>query len=156
MQGGRVHQVASPTEIYSRPATLFVGSFVGTMNVFDRVPVGPGGEVTIGSEKRTVPALAGRSLVTLAVRPEDVAPSFPDANSPAAIKLDGAVDKVTYAGREAFYRWSDVTGVRLLLHVFRPDAGKLAAVGERLSVEIPLARLHAFEPADGRRIGLTQ
>ena len=49
MQGGRVHQVAAPLEVYSRPATLFVASFVGSMNVFERLPVGPGGEVTIGA-----------------------------------------------------------------------------------------------------------
>ena len=42
MQGGRVHQVAPPHEVYGRPATLFVASFVGTMNVFERVPVGTG------------------------------------------------------------------------------------------------------------------
>jgi iron(III) transport system ATP-binding protein len=154
MQGGRVHQVAPPNEIYSRPATLFVGSFVGTMNVFERVPVGAGGEVAIGAAACTLPALAGRSLVTLAVRPEDVAPSSPDARSPAVITLDGAVEKVTYAGREAFYRWTNGAGIRLLMHVFRPDAEKLAAVGERLSIAIPRARLHAFDPGDGRRIGL--
>ena len=33
MQGGRVHQVGTPWEVYARPATLFVASFVGAMNV---------------------------------------------------------------------------------------------------------------------------
>ena len=61
---------------------------------------------------------------------------------------------MTYAGREAFYRWTDGASVRLLAHVFRPDTGKLAAVGERLRIEIPLSRLHAFDPVDGRRIEL--
>jgi hypothetical protein len=66
------------------------------MNVFERVPVGPGGEVTIGTAKCTLPALAGRSLVTLAVRPEDVAP-VPASNSARSIRLDGVIEKVTYA-----------------------------------------------------------
>src|SRR4029079_15208254 len=43
MQSGRVHQVASPRAIYTRPATLFVGSFVGAMNVFADLPVGGDG-----------------------------------------------------------------------------------------------------------------
>ena len=55
MQGGRVHQVAPPTQVYGHPATLFVASFVGTMNVFDRLPVGPGGEVTIGTGRTRCP-----------------------------------------------------------------------------------------------------
>ena len=72
MQGGRVHQVANPQEVYGRPATLFVAGFVGSMNVFAGVDVGPGGGIAIGSSARSLPVLAGRSKVTLAVRPEDV------------------------------------------------------------------------------------
>src|ERR1700674_1675204 len=33
MNRGRVEQVASPTEIYDHPATLFVNQFVGTANL---------------------------------------------------------------------------------------------------------------------------
>jgi spermidine/putrescine transport system ATP-binding protein len=32
MKGGRVHQIGTPDEIYSRPATAFVASFIGEMN----------------------------------------------------------------------------------------------------------------------------
>ena len=32
MKGGRVHQIGAPDEIYSRPATAFVASFIGEMN----------------------------------------------------------------------------------------------------------------------------
>jgi iron(III) transport system ATP-binding protein len=152
MQGGRVHQVAAPLEVYSRPATLFVASFVGSMNVFERLPVGPGGEVTIGGATRMLPALTGRAQVTLAMRPEDVILSSTGDDAGEAIPLDGAVDKVTYAGREAFYRLTCAEGLRILAHVSRPDQGRLAAVGERLAMALPLARLHAFDPADGRRV----
>jgi len=155
MQGGRVHQVAPPHEVYGRPATLFVASFVGTMNVFDGLRVGPGGEVTIGTATRMLPALAGRSQVTLALRPEDVVQSERGADAPTAITLEGTVEKVTYAGREAFYRWGGAGSLRMLVHISRPDTGRLAAVGERLRVELPLARLQAFDPEDGRRIEIS-
>jgi iron(III) transport system ATP-binding protein len=154
MQGGRVHQVAAPHEIYRRPATLFVASFVGTMNVFADLPVGPAGEVGIGATAVELPGLVGRSRVTLAVRPEDTILSGSRGASQDAIAIDGAVDKVTYAGREAFYRLTGEGTFRILAHVYRPDAEPLAAIGERISVELPLARLHAFDPADGRRIEL--
>jgi iron(III) transport system ATP-binding protein len=152
MQGGRVHQVAAPLQVYSRPATLFVASFVGSMNVFERVPVGRGGEVTIGAATHALPALAGRAEITLAMRPEDVILSAGEKDAGEGIPLDGAVDKVTYAGREAFYRLTCADGVRILAHVSRPDQGRLAAVGERLALALPLVRLHAFDPADGRRV----
>jgi putative spermidine/putrescine transport system ATP-binding protein len=152
MQGGRVHQVAAPLQVYSRPATLFVASFVGSMNVFERLPVGRGGEVTIGAVTHALPGLAGRAEITLAMRPEDVILSGAGEDAGEAIPLGGAVDKVTYAGREAFYRLTCADGVRILAHVSRPDQGRLAAVGERLAMALPLARLHAFDPADGRRV----
>jgi ABC-type Fe3+/spermidine/putrescine transport system ATPase subunit len=154
MHRGRVHQVASPHDIYGRPATLFVGSFVGSMNVFERVPVAADGAISIGAARCKLPALAGLAEVTLGVRPEDVAPAGQHMDPSAKIALEGTVEKVTYAGREAFYRWTDGAGIRLLVHVFRPDTGTLATTGDRLPIEIPLTRLHAFDAAGGRRIEL--
>jgi len=46
MNGGRVQQFATPSEIYSRPANVFVASFIGSvpMNVLPaRLEAGPGG-----------------------------------------------------------------------------------------------------------------
>ena len=154
MQSGRVHQIAGPLEIYSRPATLFVASFVGAMNVMPELPVGAGGEVRIGAARQRIPALAGRSRVTLAIRPEDVVWRDRQPGAGVAISLDGVVDKVTFAGREAFYRLHGEGNMRLLAHVYRPDQGRLESVGARLQLELPLKHLHAFEPADGRRIEL--
>ena len=154
MQGGRVHQVAPPHEIYGRPATLFVAAFVGSMNVFGPLPVGPGGEFTIDTVTASLPALAGRSEVTLAVRPEDVVVSRPAQTPDDAIRIDGTVHKVTYAGREALYRLHSAGGLPIVAHVNRPDPGQLAVVGAQLAVEFPLARLHAFDPIDGTRIEL--
>ena len=154
MQGGRIHQVAAPHEIYGRPATLFVASFVGSMNTFGPLPVGSGGEVAIGDGTRTLPALAGRSEVTFAVRPEDVAVSGPGQSPDDAIRIEGTVRKVTYAGREALYRLQGASGFSIVAQVNRPDPAQLAAIDERLVVEFPLARLHAFDPADGQRIEL--
>ena len=60
MQGGRVHQVGTPWEVYARPATLFVAAFVGAMNVIADLPVGAGGALVVrrGATSR---ACAGRS-----------------------------------------------------------------------------------------------
>ncbi len=152
MQGGRVHQVAPPLAVYGQPATLFVGSFVGTMNVFARLAVAAGGAVTIGGSTHVLPMLAGRAEVSLGIRPEDVA--MPGAGAEPAFAIDAVVDKVTYAGREAFCRLNVGDAEPVLAHLYRPDPVHLPAIGDRLRVGLPLTRLHAFDPRDGKRIAL--
>jgi iron(III) transport system ATP-binding protein len=152
MQGGQVHQVGTPWDVYAEPATLFVASFVGTMNVIADLPVGAGGTLTLGAAPRQVPALAGRDRVTLAIRLEDMT-VVESSDAPAdALVLDGAIDKVTYAGREAFYRVRLDGGAQIAAHVHRPGRRALEQPGARLRLTLPLRRLHWFDPATGRRI----
>jgi putative spermidine/putrescine transport system ATP-binding protein len=69
MRSGRLEQVASPDELYERPATAFVAEFVGTMN---RVPATlAGGEVQLLGTRRPVAAAAPpEGAVVALVRPE--------------------------------------------------------------------------------------
>ena len=72
MRAGKLEQVATPDELYSRPATAFVATFVGTMN---RLPaeLGDGGTVTVIGV--TVPAQPGGPAsgpVDALVRPENL------------------------------------------------------------------------------------
>ena len=74
MNGGRADQIGTPFEIYNQPATRFVASFVGTLNLIDVTVVDPAtGLVKIGEQtialKDVVAAAAGET-VTLALRPE--------------------------------------------------------------------------------------
>ena len=153
MQGGRVHQVGTPWQVYARPATLFVASFVGAMNVIEDLPVAAGGTLSLGAVSRLLPALAGHERVTLAIRLEDMALTATADNVPAdALALDGAVDKITFAGREAFYRIQLDNGPQVLAHVHRPDRQLLEQAGARVRLTLPLAHLHLFDAATGRRI----
>ncbi len=135
MQGGKVHQVGSPYEIYVHPATLFVASFVGSMNLLGELPLGPAG-----------------SNVTTAVRPEDVMLAEPAASADGALILDGTVEKVSFAGREALYRVRTADGIAVTAHIHRPQQHLLEKEGAALRLRIPLDRLHLFEPASGQRI----
>jgi len=73
MQAGRLEQVAEPAELYSRPATVFVAEFVGTMN---RLPAELGGGGTVVTVLgTTVPAQDGgpsSGPVDALVRPENL------------------------------------------------------------------------------------
>ena len=150
MRGGSVHQVATPLDVYSRPATLFVGTFVGAMNVIDDVAVAEGGTVSVAGSTARLPSLDAWQRVSLCIRPEDVALEG-EVIAGDALTMPATIDKMTYAGSQAFYRMSLAGGLRMLAHVYRPDPAKLRAPGETLSIALPLSRLHVFD-ANGRRI----
>ena len=154
MERGRVHQVGTPQEVYATPATLFVASFVGAMNIFRDIAVSPGGGVRLGNAAMTLPALAGRSRVTLSIRPEDVMLVEASGGEGAVLRLEATVRKVTYAGRDALYRVEGSGVPPILAHVYRPDVARLAGVDTPLTVVLPVRCLHAFDAADERRIDL--
>ncbi len=68
MRAGRLEQVASPDELYERPATAFVAEFVGTMN---RLPAAlSDGAVELLGVRRPVAGAAPAGPVEALVRPE--------------------------------------------------------------------------------------
>ncbi len=76
MYGGRAEQTGTPFEIYNRPASRFVASFVGTLNILEgRVANGPSGSVEVDGQVielgRPLSGEAGRPI-SLALRPEAV------------------------------------------------------------------------------------
>ncbi|MDO9414613.1 ABC transporter ATP-binding protein [Pararhizobium sp.] len=75
MNAGRADQIGTPFDIYNRPATRFVASFVGTLNLIEAKVVDPAGNrITIGDQGITLkeplgPVKAG-DTISLALRPE--------------------------------------------------------------------------------------
>jgi putative spermidine/putrescine transport system ATP-binding protein len=68
LRSGRLEQVATPDELYERPATAFVAEFVGTMN---RLPAElAGGEVHLLGVRRPLAGAAPTGDVVALVRPE--------------------------------------------------------------------------------------
>ena len=76
MQRGRVEQFASPVDVYDRPATLFVNSFVGTANLLSgQVVARAGGALTVALEAGAtveVPAAVDAARVVVSARPENL------------------------------------------------------------------------------------
>ncbi|QLH78550.1 ABC transporter ATP-binding protein [Halosimplex rubrum] len=139
MSDGGVEQVGTPREVYERPATEFVASFVGENNLFRGEVVGREAEATAvsvdGTEFRVDAAeVSGRDAtagdrLTFCVRPEDLTVDA-DAN-----RFEVAVDTAEFLGETTRYYadWGDRTVV------FRtPDAhdGDALALG--------------FDPGDAR------
>ena len=103
MRAGRIEQVGTPREIYEKPVSRFVASFVGAANLLDgqaieadRIELGIGCMVRIPESPHT--PRAGHP-VTLAVRPESVSVGPPD---PAAT-LHGRVLHAAFKGSDLDY-----------------------------------------------------
>jgi len=98
MRSGKLEQVATPDELYSRPATAFVAEFVGTMNRLPGELSGDGRAVTVVGV--TVPVQAGGPAsgpVDALVRPENltVAPSEAGDGIVTVRTFLGAVTRLT-------------------------------------------------------------
>jgi len=78
MNGGRMEQIGTPDEVYHRPATTFVASFIGSppMNLLD--VQADGSTCRAGALSMTLPASAPRSgALILGLRPEHCALGAP-------------------------------------------------------------------------------
>jgi putative spermidine/putrescine transport system ATP-binding protein len=146
MRDGQLEQLASPTEVYSRPATPFVAEFVGLTN---RLPgMVSGSTVTVrgqdlplvdlGTPPGPVIALVRPEAVTLAS--ESSAGSGPLAGTVIAITFLGATSRVTVNLGDttimAQLPTSDATELSAGSHValsIRPDP-VLVSVAENNSV----------------------
>ncbi len=99
MSAGRVEQFGQPFEIYNRPATKFVASFVGTLNTLTaRVADAGTRMVAIGDSRFSVPALPDSAKtgdsIALTMRPEAVVLGGEGRD----VQLDGRVAEVAFLG----------------------------------------------------------
>jgi iron(III) transport system ATP-binding protein len=104
MNEGRIHQIAAPREIYTRPVNAFVADFVGSTNFLDGSVLGPDGEagrIRVRTEIGDVIVLATEPLrpadkVLISVRPEDV--ELAEAKPAGANVWEGLVDQKVFLG----------------------------------------------------------
>jgi ABC-type sugar transport system ATPase subunit len=150
MEAGRIQQLATPDEVYERPATKFVAGFVGTpaMNFIeaDATPQGAGSSLRTADflmdvrvPQGTAAPLAGS--VTLGVRPEH-------------ILLNQGSDKAEITVVESLGNEQIITintGSREL--VLRSTSGDKHRIGEHVTYALRPDRLHFFAADTGRRIG---
>ncbi|MCO7218573.1 ABC transporter ATP-binding protein [Klenkia sp. PcliD-1-E] len=96
LRAGKLEQVASPDELYSRPATGFVARFVGTTSAVP-AQVRPDGQVDLLGTSRPVAGQAPAGHVVALLRPEQVV-LRPDAGGPARVvtrTFSGGTTRVT-------------------------------------------------------------
>ena len=161
MQQGKVEQVASPHDLFSKPTNLFVASFIGTpqMNLIPAtiVEIGswePDGSVnakfaaleeTISATvKGGVADLGAGGKVTLGIRPR----SFEFVDNGTTDALHASVDIVEPMGAETLAHLVE-QGVDLRCVV---QSNAAPAAGDRVAVRCKAGQLHVFNEA-GKLVG---
>jgi sn-glycerol 3-phosphate transport system ATP-binding protein len=143
MNAGVMEQIGSPEEVYARPATTFVASFIGSppMNLL-------AGEVTadglrLGDALLPLPAPAPRSgPLTLGLRPEH-AQARADGRWPLQVEL------VEMLGAERLVHGRLGSAMFTLRVSSTEPAPRL---GERLLLAASPEHLHWFDSGSGRRV----
>ncbi len=143
MRGGLIQQVGTPSDVYDRPANLFVAGFVGSpsMNLLPARMTDAGLEVE-GHRLAGFAGPQGAALV-LGVRPEDLALTAAGEGD-----LDGVVYMFELTG-DAVLVTLDVGGSRICV---RGDRHLRYAIGERTGLKLPREHCHLFDAATEARL----
>lgn len=139
LNGGRIEQVGTPIELYERPATTFVATFIGSpsMNLIERGNLGPAGAPRAG--------IAG-DVRTIGIRPEDLVLGEDPSRTFAMSVTVAAVELV---GAESYVHATTVTGHPV---VFRVPGRSQIAIGNVVSVSADDRNLHFFDEK-GQKVG---
>jgi ABC-type sugar transport system ATPase subunit len=148
LNGGLVEQKGPPLEVYERPRTKFVATFLGSpqMNMIDGKLVRDGNGLY--AEGGAVRALVDQDRfgkldegrdVTIGIRPHDLVLAKDGAPKIADVE----VDLVEMLGSEAFLH-----GQGLILRI-EPDEAKSVKPGARVPLAAAPARVHLFDAKTG-------
>ncbi len=147
LRAGRIEQVGVPMDLYERPDTLFVAGFLGapsmnlvsvTTDVVGRLVLDRGGVWPM--------AVAGppATRYRLGIRPEDIAVSATGAG------LQGQVALIERLGADSIVHIRPNGGMDVLLARLQgPCSWK---IGDQVSVNSTLEKLHFFDPDSERRL----
>ncbi|MBU1317224.1 MAG: sn-glycerol-3-phosphate import ATP-binding protein UgpC [Alphaproteobacteria bacterium] len=142
LNGGRIEQVGTPIELYERPASTFVATFIGSpsMNLLKRKAVEGSGWVLATSSG------VAAGVDTVGIRPEDIV--IADDDSPADFSGQVQVDAVELVGAESYVHASLADGSPIVLRV--PGRTRLG-IGETIRIAAAQADIHMFDEA-GKRL----
>ncbi|GKQ54122.1 sn-glycerol-3-phosphate import ATP-binding protein UgpC [Bradyrhizobium sp. Ce-3] len=149
MNGGQVEQIGNPLDIYQKPATTFVASFIGAppMNL-----------MPLRSDELTSQITGADGAGIVGIRPEDFVISSETASGGIALGL--TVEAIEHVGAETFVygsRQREEQGVAANPGelppgevIVRVPGATGPAIGERIRAVAPRDKLHLFT-ADGRK-----
>ena len=137
MGEGRVHQAATPIEIYRNPADAFVADFIGSTNLLPLTRAADGSALLWGHRVDGLAMPAGLAAGVLSVRPEDVRLQAPGSGT-----LDARITFVRDLGAtvETFLSANDTT----FISVASPRERGPFAVGHTVGVALSAPQCLVF------------
>ncbi|PWR25159.1 ABC transporter ATP-binding protein [Zavarzinia aquatilis] len=138
MEAGRIVQQGTPEDVYRRPASRFVASFIGDANMLSAVR--KGGEVEIGSGRLPSPGPDGPVLVV--IRPDDIALA-----GDGPLTLAGTVTESRFMGPYLRLVVTLADGTAVTVH--RPSGAEGAApppMGSTATLGLPAAACSVVAP----------
>jgi multiple sugar transport system ATP-binding protein len=148
MRAGQLQQFASPTELYDRPANVFVAGFIGSpaMNRFEATADSDGihiGDAVIQPSDAQRQAVQGHSKLVAGIRPEHMSIGDGPLTMQVSLVEDLGSDSYVYG------HLADDTDSSVIVRSGRvhPRPGEIIKVGA------DPAYLHLFDAASGLRLG---
>lgn len=149
MNAGRVEQIGTPLEVYTTPASTFVGGFIGSppMNMLSGRLSASGNSVELGDTAVALagafPTHAGRPIV-LGIRPEHMSIG-------GRSTLSASVELVEALGADTLVHAT--TGSAKDIVTLRLPGDARVDRGQRLAIDVAPANLHVFDRDSGQRLG---
>jgi sn-glycerol 3-phosphate transport system ATP-binding protein/multiple sugar transport system ATP-binding protein len=159
LNGGLVEQKGAPLEVYERPRSKFVATFLGSpkMTMLDGVIVRSDGRVyaegggvrAMIDEDRFGAALEDGRSVTIGIRPHDLGIATNGAEIVAELK----VELVEALGSEAFaHGWLRASGPSVVARLDADDARSVRP-GSTIQLAVSPRRVHLFDPKTELSLG---
>jgi putative spermidine/putrescine transport system ATP-binding protein len=135
MNEGAIEQIGSPGDIYNRPRTRFVASFVGTLNTLQGVVVDPAeGAIRVGQTmlraRGVIEGAKAGETRALALRPEALRLGPPADGDNA---LTGVIEDATFLGAIRRLRVR-IDGGALLVDAFNSNGASFPEPGDEVKV----------------------
>ncbi len=150
MNAGQVEQIGVPADVYKKPASRFVATFIGSppMNILTGAIDGPGivalGDAIIEARDLSENLPAGMA-VEVGLRPEDVE----IASEGAAGSLPFDVEFIEELGATQLFH-GQLSGLPFIMQA---ATDTVAAQAGRVWITVDPDRVHVFDPASGTRLG---
>jgi len=140
MNEGKVQQVGTPTELYERPANLFVAQFLGTANVIEGKMTGAGFQSDLGIVLPLPKSMDVNPNAKPVFRPQDTTLTPRTSSSGDSPSMAGEIVEREFLG--STIRYGVKTGAsHIWIDIPFQSGSLLMEIGQAVDVGVPVGRL---------------
>ncbi|KFI60133.1 ABC transporter ATP-binding protein [Bifidobacterium gallicum] len=165
---GILQQVGAPTELYDRPANVFVAGFIGSPSMNINVHPVINGEAKVGEDTLALPKEAVAKLtpednnqIIVGFRPEDASLAAPDDTNAFSLKVVNVEDlgsdgyiygNIIQSDADKTMDTGSLMSDQNKLTTIRVNPRVLPKIGDIVKIKINPAKMHLFAPSTELRL----